>query len=40
MMEDPDWPRAEDGTHLEPLDPFSVRTRDGRDEFVAVLGVH
>ena len=35
MMEDPDWPRAADGTHLEPLtDPFSVRTRDGHDEFV------
>ena len=35
MMEDPDWPRAADGTHLEPLGAFSVRTRDGRDKFVA-----
>ena len=35
MMADSDWPRAADGTHLEPLDAFSVRTRDGRDEFIA-----
>jgi hypothetical protein len=34
MLTSPEWPRGEDGVHLEPVGRYSVRTPDGRDELV------